>query len=257
MTEADRWDPDQYNRFAAERQQPYWDLVSLLAPVDRPRVVDLGCGDGRLTALLHTALGATDTLGLDSSAAMIAASGAHSSAAVTFARRDIGVWEEPAAFDVVLANASLQWVPDHAAVLGRWARSLRPGGQLVVQVPSNSDHATHLVAAELATELLDDPPPDPVAQNVLAPERYAVLLDQLGFERQHVRLQVYLHHLSSTADVVEWVKGTTLTRFKPAFGPEGWPRFVDRYRQRLLALEGDRSPYLYPFKRILMWGQRA
>ena len=99
--------------------------------------------------------------------------------------------------------------------------------------------------------------PDPVAQNVLAPERYAVLLDQLGFERQHVRLQVYLHHLSSTADVVEWVKGTTLTRFKPAFGPEGWPRFVDRYRERLLALEGDRSPYLYPFKRILMWGQRA
>jgi trans-aconitate 2-methyltransferase len=257
VTEADRWDPDQYNRFAAEREQPYWDLVSLLAPVDHPRVIDLGCGDGRLTALLHTTLGAAHTLGLDSSAAMITASDDHSSAHITFARQDIGVWEEPDAFDVVLANASLQWVPDHAAVLGRWAHSLRPGGQLVVQVPSNSDHPAHLVAAELATELLGDPPPDPVAQNVLAPERYAVLLDQLGFERQHVRLQVYLHHLSSTVDVVEWVKGTTLTRFKPAFGPEGWPRFVDRYRERLLALEGDRSPYLYPFKRILMWGRRA
>ena len=40
------------------------------------------------------------------------------------------------------------------------------------------------------------------------------LLDEVGFTEQQVRLQVYLHHLSSTADVVEWMKGTTLTRFK-------------------------------------------
>jgi trans-aconitate 2-methyltransferase len=256
VTTADGWDPEQYNRFAAEREAPYWDLAALLAPVDRPRAVDLGCGDGRLTALLHTSLGAADTLGLDNSPAMIATASQRSADHLTWARADIGAWEEPDAFDIVFANASLQWVPDHAAVLGRWARSLRSGGQLAVQVPSNADHPSHQVAAELASELLTDPPPDPVARNVLAPEAYAVLLDQLGFDRQHVRLQVYLHHLSSSADIVEWVKGTTLTRFKEPFGPEGWQRFVDLYRERLLAVVGDRSPYLYPFKRILMWAQR-
>jgi trans-aconitate 2-methyltransferase len=83
-----------------------------------------------------------------------------------------------------------------------------------------------------------------------------VLLDELGFALQEVRLQVYLHHLRSTAEVVEWVKGTTLTRFKGPLGPEGWPGFVDLYRQRLLAVLGDRSPYVYPFKRILMWARR-
>ena len=46
----DRWDPVQYNRFAAEREQPFWDLAALVEPVERPVVVDLGCGDGRLTA---------------------------------------------------------------------------------------------------------------------------------------------------------------------------------------------------------------
>ena len=76
-------------------------------------------------------------------------------------------------------------------MLGAWTRSLRPGGQLAVQVPANADHPAHLVAAEVAAELLAEPPPDPVAQNVLAPEEYAVLLDELGFADQQVRLQVY------------------------------------------------------------------
>jgi len=79
------------------------------------------------------------------------------------------------------------------------------------------------------------------------------VLDELGFGDQHVRLQVYVHHLRSTREVVEWVKGTTLTRFKEPFGQEGWDRFVDLYRTRLLGVLGDRSPYLYPFKRILLW----
>ena len=84
-----------------------------------------------------------------------------------------------------------------------------------------------------------------------------MLLDELGFDRQHVRLQVYAHHLPSTASVVEWVKGSTLTRFKEPLGADGWLEFVDRYRSRLLAVLGDRSPFFYPFKRILLWGRRS
>lgn len=255
MTRTDGWDPAQYNRFAAEREQPFWDLAHLLTPVEAPTVVDLGCGDGRLTALLHGELGASQTLGVDSSPAMIADSTAYSGDRVRFQLGDIGVWESPGDYDIVHANASLQWVPNHQLVLRRWTASLRPGGQLAVQVPSNADHPAHRLAVEMGSELLTDSPPDPVAQNVLAPEEYAALLDELGFTEQHVRLQVYLHRLPSTADVVEWVKGTSLTRFKEAFGDEGWPAFVDLYRSRLLALLGDRSPYLYTFKRILLWGR--
>jgi len=257
MTKFDMWDPDKYNQFAAERERPFWDLARLLEPVDSPRIVDLGSGDGRLTAALGECMGSPSTLGIDSSPAMIASAATHSSERVQFEVGDIGVWEQADSHDLVFANASMQWVPDHPAVLTRWSHSLREGGQLAVQVPANADHPAHLVAAELAEELMDDPPPDVVAQNVLAPERYAELLDALGFDRQHVRLQVYIHHLGSTADVVEWVKGTTLTRFKEPLGATGWNRFVDLYRERLLAVLGDRSPYVYPFKRILMWGSRA
>jgi trans-aconitate 2-methyltransferase len=252
----DTWDPQQYNRFAAERERPFWDLAALLAPTTAPKVVDLGCGDGRLTAALHIRTGAASTTGVDSSRSMIDAAKDHASAVVDFALGDIAAWQQPEEFDIVFANASLQWVPDHPAVLRRWFNSLRPGGQLAVQIPSNADHPGHLVAVEVAAELLDDPPLDPVAGNVLPPETYAVLLDELGAAEQHVRLQVYGHHLASTADVVEWVKGTSLTRFKPFLGQE-WDHFVDLYRTRLLAVLGDRSPYFYPFKRILFWARRS
>jgi trans-aconitate 2-methyltransferase len=256
MAAVDRWDPTQYNKFAAERELPFWDLAGLLEPVASPTLVDLGCGDGRLTAELSRRVGAGPTLGIDSSASMIAAASAHAAEGIRFEIGDIGTWEQPGSCQILFANASMHWVPDHASLLARWARSLRDGGQLAVQVPANGDHPAHLLAAELAAEWLEDPPPDPVAQNVLAPERYAEVIDDLGFGRQHVRMQVYPHHLDSTAEVAEWVKGSSLTRFKDALGTERWEEFVDAYRHRLVSMLGDRSPFFYSFKRILMWARR-
>jgi trans-aconitate 2-methyltransferase len=249
------WSPDTYNRFAAEREQPFWDLVGLLAPSAGGRVVDLGCGDGRLTALLHRRIAAGGTRGIDSSPEMLAAATGHASTEVTFEVGDIARWSG-ADVDVVVSNAALQWVPGHAAVLARWRSSLAPGGQLAVQVPANGGHASHAVARELGRERLGEAaPPDPVAGNVLEPEEYASLLHGLGLLDVHVRLQVYIHELESTAAVVEWVEGTSLARFKEVLEADEYTRFVDEYRRRLLARLGDRSPYLYTFRRILMRGR--
>lgn len=267
----DAWRPDQYHRFRDERSRPFFDLLDL---IERdgfgrrgPRVADLGCGSGELTAEAHRRLDASATVGIDRSAAMLAGAAAHAGPRLAFAAGDIGAF--PAAgdgeFDVVLANASLQWVPDHEAVLARWTTALTPGGQLAVQVPSNLEHAAHVVADEVAHDPAfadafaatpaGRPPPDAV-RNVLSPERYSGLLDELGYARQHVRLQVYGHHHESTADVVEWVKGTTLTRFEAVLPPDVYERYVDRYRVRLVEVLGDQRPYFYPFRRVLLWGRR-
>jgi trans-aconitate 2-methyltransferase len=246
MAMFDGWDPSQYNKFSTQREQPFWDLAHLVRAVPSPTVVDLGCGDGRLTASLGEMLGAASTLGVDSSAAMIESAQSYASQVLRFELGDIGEWHERAKFDVVFANASMQWVPDHRSLIRRWTGALRPG-----------DHLANQLAGELAREFLADPAPDAVAHNVLSPESYAELLDELGFEEQHVRLQVYVHHLSSSADVVEWMKGTSLTRFKESMGHAAWEEFVSAYRERVVALLGEESPYLYSFKRILMWARRT
>lgn len=257
------WDPHQYERFKDERAQPFWDLAALLQPGPAPRLVDLGCGTAELTVALAERLGAAAVLAVDHDAAMLAEAHTRATATVRVEAGDLAAFEQPDAWDVVVANASLQWVPDHPTVLARWANSLRPGGQLAVQVPANADHPAHTVAAELAAAEPfrsafpgGEPPPDTVAANVLAPERYAEVLHGLGLEGVHVRLQVYLHELASSADVVEWVKGTTLTRFRAVLPSAAYEAFLGRYREVLVARLGEDRPFLYPFKRILLVGRR-
>jgi trans-aconitate 2-methyltransferase len=174
---------------------------------------------------------------------------------VRFETGDIAPWSDPGAANVIVANASLQWVADHELVLGRWRASLRPGGQLLVNVPANADHPSHTVLADVTAELGIDADPDPVAANVLTPEAYAEVLDRLGADPQHVRLQVYAHHLDTSSDVVEWVKGTSLTRIRRATDDAGYEGFLEVYRRRLLDVIGDRAPYTYLFKRILFWAR--
>ena len=247
------WDPDQYRRFEAERDQPFHVLLSLLAPVPGGAVVDLGCGVGRLTAFAHHALGASSSLGIDSSAAMLARSPA--APGLAFEPGDIAAWTAPPSVDAVLSNAALHWVPDHGDVLARWVAALRPGGQLAVQVPANADHPAHRLVGEVAAELGLDVGPDPVAANVLSPEAYAAILDGLGAAEQHVRLQVFVHHLASSTEVVEWLKGTTLTRVRTATDDAAYDRFLAAYRARLVAEIGNRAPYPYFFKRVVFWAR--
>ena len=250
------WDPAQYAKFAEERRRPFDELLLLLRPVPGGRVADLGCGPGTLTAKLHRTLGAAETVGVDISPAMLAETAAHAGDGVRFEQGDIGAWDgNGSAWDVVVASASLHWLPDHESVLARWTSALTPTGQLAVQVPNNPDHPSHRLIGVVARDLRLDIPDDPL-HNVLPVERYAEVLDELGFTQQHVRQQVFGHRLPHAADVVEWTKGTALLRVRTSVTPEEYDAFLDEYRRRLADALGDRAPYFYAFKRILFVAQR-
>lgn len=249
------WDPARYEQFAAERSQPFFDLLALCAPVPGGTAVDLGCGTGRLTAELHRRIGASATLGIDRSPEMLAPAPA-GVGGLTFCLGDLAEWEGPPV-DLVFANASMQWVDDHPGLLARLRRALRPGGQLAFAVPANFAHPSHRLAREVAA----GPPfsayglPADRSAAVLAPERYAEVLDGLGADDLCVRLQVYGHRLASTEAVVDWVSGTLLTPYRERMDGSVYQEFVARYRAALLAELGDRRPYFYAFARLLAWAR--
>ena len=147
LTPIDGWSPDQYERFRSQRQQPFDDLLMLCQPVPGGGVVDLGCGTGDLTRVLHEEMQAKETVGIDSSPTMLAR--AHASypdvPGLSFVQGDISTWLGEG-LNLVFANASLQWVDDHLNLLARMRTALAPGGQLAFQVPANYRHPSHVLA---------------------------------------------------------------------------------------------------------------
>ena len=255
---SDTWQPEQYARFRSEREQPFHDLLALVEPVPGGRVVDLGCGTGVLTRVLHERTGAAETVGVDRSEAMLAQSTQHAGGGVRFEQGDIAAFET-SGFDVVFSNAALQWVDGHETLFARLAAALGEGGQLAVQMPMNHDHPSHTVAHEVAREPRHAKALGGYVRGypLREVEWYAELLARLGFEEQHVRLQVYLHRLEGPEEVVEWVKGSLLTDYRNRLSPEEYEAYLADFRERLLAVLPDERPYLYPFKRLLLWGRKG
>jgi len=244
------WAPEQYERFAAERKQPFLDLAALVDPRPRMRVVDLGCGTGELTRELHEALGAAETLGVDDSEAMLGKARSVAAQTLRFEQQSIESFAPERPFDLIFSNAALHWVADHEQLLTRLTGFLSPNGQLAVQMPANDDHPSHSVAAEVAREFGLAERPD----YILPTERYAQLLYRLGYARQHVRLQVYGHVLPSADDVVEWVRGALLTHYQSLLDAPRFDEFLAEYRTRLRGVLRDTAPYFYTYKRVLLWG---
>lgn len=254
----DPWDPDLYARFAAERRQPFRDLLALVSPIPGGRAVDLGCGTGELTRELHQRTGAAETLGIDSSAAMLAKAEPHAGGGVRFERGAIGTFAPRDPFDLVFSNAALHWVPDHAALLTRLTAAVAREGQLAFQVPDNFDHPSHLAAEAIAAR---EPFRSALggaaqARNVFAPEAYAAILDRLDYADQTVRLQIYGQRLDSREDVVTWVEGSLLSDYRRRLSPELYASFVDEYRRELFLRIPEGRPYFFTYRRILVRARR-
>ncbi len=252
------WNPAQYERFKDERTAPFFDLLSLVEPIPGGRAIDLGCGTGELTAVMHERVKAKSTIGLDNSETMLERSASFAGSGLRFKLGTAMRFAPRAPLDLIFSNAALQWLPDHEKLFVRLANGLAKRGQFAVQMPANHDHPTHQTAFELAAE---EPWRSALGGYtrtwpVLPPERYAEILDNLGFQQQSVRLQVYGHHLASRDETVEWVKGTLLTPYQERMAPDAYARFLAAYRERLLPHLANTKPYFYAFKRVILWARK-
>lgn len=204
------WDPQRYLTFADERARPFYDLMTRVGADDPRYVVDLGCGPGNLTATLTSRWPAARVVGVDSSASMVAA--ADSVPGIEVVHADIAAWEPAKPVDVLVSNATLQWVPGHLDLLPRFAGWLAPGGWLAFQVPGNFTEPSHVLLHQVA----DSPRwRERVGAGVVArpdshdPADYLAVLAELGF-RVDAWETTYLQVLPGEDAVLDWVSGTAL-----------------------------------------------
>jgi trans-aconitate 2-methyltransferase len=246
------WDPDRYLAYADERGRPFLDLIVRIG-ADAPRtVVDLGCGPGNLTGLLAQRWPDADVLGLDSSPEMIAKAQAPG---VRFEVGDLRDWmhQQDSPVDVLVSNATLQWVPGHLELLPRLVERVVPGGWLAFQVPGNFDEPSHTIRRDIA----DLEPYAVHTAGVAVPDSHdpATYLEVLAEAGCAVDAweTTYLHVLTGEDPVFTWVSGTGARPTLEALPAELREEFEEEFRARLRAAYPQRDyGVVLPFRRIFV-----
>jgi trans-aconitate 2-methyltransferase len=131
------------------------ELLDKLALGGGERVLDIGCGDGKITADISRRVPRGSVLGIDSSTDMVAlASRSFPSAShpnLRFREMDAARIDLPPGFDVAFSNATLHWVRDHLAVLRGVRGCLRPGGRILFQMGGRGNARDVAAAVDAAT----------------------------------------------------------------------------------------------------------
>ena len=256
------WDPATYLRFAGERARPFADLLAQVRHGSPALVVDLGCGEGALTASLAHRWPAARVVGVDSSAGMLTAAAAHADGdRIGFVQADVRDWRPEEPVDVVVSNAVLHWVPGHADLLADWAGRLAPGGELAVQVPGNFREPTHALLTELCRSPRWAPrvaglAPSPDA--VLDPAGYFEVLSDAGLEAD-VWETTYMHLLTGPDPVLGWVRSTVLRPVLAALDEDDQQALTAAYAATLRRAYPPRpdGSTLLPFRRVFAVGRRS
>jgi trans-aconitate 2-methyltransferase len=144
------WSAAQYIKFEQERTRPVRDLVARIPNVEVHSAVDIGCGPGNSTEVLRERYPQARIVGLDSSPDMIQAARKRLPD-IAFEVVDIRQWRPKAPPDVILANAVLQWLPDHETLFPALIAQLGPRGALAVQMTGNLDEPSHRLMGEVAS----------------------------------------------------------------------------------------------------------
>ena len=251
------WSAAQYTQFEDERTRPVRDLVAAIPPAQARTAIDLGCGPGNSTQVLAARLPGAVVRGIDSSDDMIRAA-RERLPDIEFDVADIAQWQSPTPLDAILANASLQWLPDHVTLYPKLVAQLARGGCLAVQTPDNLGEPAHRVAREVAA---NGPWAGKIA-GVVHPDRhdpawYYALLAPLC-QRVDVWRTTYFHPLQGHDAIVEWFKGSALRPFLAPLDAPEQQAFLSAYRDGIAAaypLLPDGTALL-PFPRLFLVATR-
>lgn len=252
------WSATQYSLFEQQRTRPVRDLVAAIPLASAHIAIDLGCGPGNSTEVLAERFPEATVTGLDSSEDMLR-DARQRLPNIAFELADIGNWNPSQRYDVILANASLQWVPDHASLYPRLVSLLNPGGVLAVQTPDNLKEPAHRLAREIAASAQWADRIGGVKHPDRHPAAYYFELLRPHCAEVDVWRTTYHHPLAGGhGAVVEWFKGSALRPYLQKLDEAGQQAFLDAYLQAISQAYPalDDGTVLLPFPRLFIVATR-
>jgi len=189
------WNAEDYQQNSTAQQQWARELIAKLALAGSEDVLDLGCGDGKVTAEIADWVPHGTVMGIDNSEAMIALARQQYPAScypnLTFELMDARELALENQFDVVFSNAVLHWIKDHRLVVEGLFKSLKPRGKILLQMGAKDGVGLYLSVLD---QIMLLPEWKLYFQNFECPygfmgvEEYEVMLLAAGFQIQRVEL---------------------------------------------------------------------
>jgi trans-aconitate 2-methyltransferase len=228
------WNAGQYLKFEDERTRPAADLIRRIPLTDIRNAVDIGCGPGNSTELIVDRYPGARVLGIDTSPDMLAKARVRLPG-VTFELADIATWDPGERYDLIFANAVLQWLPDHPRLLARLASFLETGGCLAVQMPNNLHEPSHTLMRKVAQE---GPWAGKLKAATMSREKIGSFEDYYSWLYQagcsaDIWQTTYVHPLEDAGAIVEWLKGTGLRPYLDPLTPEEQSAYLNMYRAEI------------------------
>lgn len=210
-----QWDATDYAANSSAQYQWGSELITRLELGESERVLDVGCGDGKLTAILAQQVTFGAVTGVDASPQMVALAQQRWGHArnMAFSCVDAQQLAFNGVFDAVFSTSVLHWVPDHPAVLAGVRRALKPGGRMLLQMPAAGNCLQFVEAVDRVRAM-----PDwrRFFRDFIFPWRFCVArdynrwLDEAGFATQRiVTVNKDMCH-ESPAGLAGWMRATWL-----------------------------------------------
>ncbi|HVN67733.1 MAG TPA: methyltransferase domain-containing protein [Candidatus Sulfotelmatobacter sp.] len=147
-----KWNAQEYAKSSFAQELWATGLIAKLHLKGNERILDIGCGDGRITAAIAEQVPNGSVVGIDSSAEMIDFSRSNFPATahpnLSFELMDASALTFNGEFDVVFSSSVLHWVTDHQPVLAGIKRSLKPGGRILLQMGGKGNAAEMFASFE-------------------------------------------------------------------------------------------------------------
>lgn len=254
------WDPAQYLRFEDARARPFFDLVARIPErVEVRRVLDLGCGPGNMTLRLLDRFPKAKVTGIDRSKEMVReARSLALPGRLDFEVADLSLFAPQEPVQVIISNATLQWVPGHLNLFGRFVSWLDPGGTFAFQVPNMHDEPSHALLRELSSTAKWQDRFDGMhsADGTRTASTYLEALMELGCDVE-VWETIYLQLLGGDDPVLEWARGTSLRPYLARLSATEADEFAAIYGASLRKAYPP-GPFgtVYPFRRLFVIATR-
>ena len=252
MTKTD-WNPDLYLKFDRERIQPSIDLVARIDCKDPANIIDIGCGPGNSTQILSLRWPKSTITGIDNSRAMIEMA-MHDYPGREWKLLDAGKDDITGTFDLVFSNATIQWIPDHFALLKKFKSILVDGGILAVQLPLFFDMPLGRSISRISREKRWAQATERVNRlfTIHDHAEYYDLLSAL-FSSIEIWETDYVHVMESHQSILEMIRSSGLRPYLDRVENDG-----DRNDFERMVLDDIRKDYpvrkngrvLFPFKRL-------